>query len=194
MRCISPSPRYSIQVIEANEQVVVDARGFATSHVLKKPVIANFQQAGLLDHEIEAALEHFNFSGVPEGINPLTRIGVFDTEAYVQQYQKHERDEMLVQIDQRLRELQERFPSEYIIVDPPESPKPWPSYDDDSIEDVIKFQERLQINPEMIRLYELENANRTEIVEAMLRQEDPEGAEALYGPAPSSEEKIEVDA
>jgi hypothetical protein len=185
MRCLSPHTQYSIQVIEGNEQVVVDARGYAQSITLNKPVIANFQQGGLLDYEIEAALEYFNFSGLPEGVNPLTRIATFDTEGYVERFPQDQRDEMLIQIDARLRELQERHPGEFIIVEPPQVAKPWPSYDKDSVEDVLKFQERLQINPETIRLYESENQNRQKIIDAMFALENPE----LAG---TDEEKIVV--
>lgn len=176
MRCIAPSPGYSIQVFEAEEQVVVDARGHATTIVLKKPVIANFERQGLLDNEIEAALERFNFSGLPEGVSPLARIGCFDTEAYVARFKPHERDELLVQIDARLRELSDQFPNEFIIVDPPEAPKPWPSYDETDVEDILKFQEALKMSPETIRLYEEEHLNRAEIVDEMLSLENPEYA------------------
>ena len=177
MRCLSPFARYSIQVFEGKEQVVVDARGFAQSIVLEQPVIANFDKSGLLDWEIEAALTSFNFSGLPEGVNPLTRISVFDTEAYCQRFPKDRRDEMQVQIDARLRELEEINPSEFIVVDPPVKPKPWPSYDENKVTDILKFQEALQFSPEAIRLYEEENQNRPKIVYAMLQLEDPDGAE-----------------
>lgn len=190
MRCISPHARYSIQVFEANEQVMMDARGHAFTQVVSKPVIADFDRGGLTDWEQLAALETFNFSGLPEGVNALTRIGTFDTEAFVMRYPERERDEMQVQIDQRLRELQQRHPSEFIVVDPPVAERPWPSYDDNSVEDVLKFQEALRYSPEKIRLYELENKNRPELIEAMLRLEDPEGAEREYGPA---NERITVE-
>jgi hypothetical protein len=162
-------------VFEGEEQVIVDARGFARSHVLKKPVVADFQQGGILDYEIEAALEFFNFSGLPDGVNPLTRIAAFDTEAYVQRLPRDQRDEMYVQINERLRELQALHPSEFIIVEPPRKAAPWPSYDQDSVEDVLKFQERLRFPAEEIRLYESENRNREAVVSAMLEIEDPDG-------------------
>jgi hypothetical protein len=183
MRCISPHGGYSIQVIEGNEQIVVDARGFAQSVVIGKAVIANFQRGGLMDHEIEAALEAFNFSGVPEGVNPLTRISVFDTEGFVQQYPEDRQDEMLIQIDKRLRQLQVLHPTEFVIVESPVAAKPWPSYDNDSAEDILKIVERLQMEPEGIRLYEVEHENREEIVRAMLEKENPEYAAQLYGDA-----------
>ncbi len=175
-RCISPHAAYSLQVIEGQEQVVVDARGYANTITLSKPVIANFEQGGLLDHEIEAALEKFNFSGVAEGVNPLTTIGSWDSEAFVQKYPDNEQNEMLVQIDQRLKHLQELHPNDFLIVSPPVAARPWPKYDEFSVEDILKFQERLGVTPEDIRLYEVANANRPEVVYAMLALDDPEGA------------------
>lgn len=176
MRCLSPHSNYSIQVFEGEEQVIVDARGFAQSHVLKKPIVADFRQGGLLDHEIEAALEFFNFSGLPDGVNPLTRVSSFDTEAYAETIPAARRDEMLVQINERLRELQARHPGEFIIVEQPVKERPWPSYDETAVEDILKLQEVLRMRPEDIRLYEIENANRPEVVAAMLALEDPEGS------------------
>lgn len=177
MRCISPSRNYSIQVIEGNEKIVVDKSGTAIQVVLDKPVIANFEGTGLLDWEIEPALSSFNFSGLPEGVNPLTRISVFDTEAYVDTRPEHEddpkaRDALLERIDTRLRKLQSRFPSEFIIVEKPATNIPWATYDTDSVEDILLIQARIQVSPERIRLYEVENQNRPEVVEAMLALEE----------------------
>lgn len=191
MRCLSPHAGYSIQVFEGDEQIVVDARGHAITVANRKPEIADFEPSGLLDHEIEAALECFNFSGLPEGVNPLTRIGIFDTESYGQRFPQAERESKIAAMDARLRELQERFPSEFVIVDQPDSPKPWPSYDEDSPEEIIAARERFGFSPELVRLYEVENENRQEIIESMWRLEDPEGAEEKFGP---DEEKIVVSA
>lgn len=197
MRCLSPHPRYSLQVIEAEEQIVMDARhGFAHLAVLKKPIVANFETGGLMAHEELEALTAFNFSGLPDGINPLTRVSVFDTEAYAETLNPNNRDEIVVQMEQRLRELQKDNPTQFIIVDQPRAERPWPSYDDDGVEDVLKFQERLRISPTSVRLYELENKNRSEIVLAMLRQEDPEEAlryEAENAPAEESKGKAKAE-
>ena len=189
MRCLSPSPRYSIQAFEGAEQIVVDARGFATTIVHEKPVICDFHQGGLLDHEIEAALENFNFSGIPEGVNPLTRVSFFDTEAYGERFKPDVREAKVASIDVRLRELADIYPSEFIIVDTPASAKPWPSYDTDTAAEIKEFQQRLGISPEVVRLYETENKNRKGIVAAMLRLENPEAAEEQYGTEVEDEEE-----
>jgi hypothetical protein len=167
VRFISRHAGYSIQVFEGRDQVVTDPQGYATLRALNRPVIADFEHSGLLDHELETALKTFTFSGLPEGVNPATRIGVFDTEAYAERFPKKDRDAMQVQIEERLLELQPRFPGDFIAVDTPHAEKPWGSYDEDSTEDVLKFQERLQIEPTRVRRYEQENQNRPEVVNAM---------------------------
>lgn len=178
MRFISPHSRYSIQVIEGSDQIVTDNKGVAQMITRAKPVIANFEQQGLHPWEIDAALERFNFAGVPEGVNPLTRVSVFDTEAYVYGQEFEDEDQAqayLDRIDKRLLKLAERHPSEFIPVPKPLSGKPWPTYDEDSVEDILQLQERTGISAETIRLYEVENQKRAEVIEAM---ENLENAQA----------------
>lgn len=181
MRCISPYAAYQITVFEAQEQIVVDARGYAQTHVLKKPVQAQFEKSGLLDHEIDAALSSFTFSGLPEGVNPLTRIAVYDSEAACARMPENQRAEMQVQIDQRLRELQKDHPSDFIIVEPLEIPKPWATYDELDVEEILALQSAVGADPEGVYRYELTNQERPEILEAMLRQYDGDQADAKYG-------------
>lgn len=173
MRCISPHANYSIQVIEGLETVMMDGRGHAFTQVTNKPVIADFQQGGLLDHEIDSALTYFNFSGIPEGVNPLTKISSFDTESYVQRFPEEEQLAILEKIDKRMRQLAEQNPGEFIVVDQPAAEKPWPTYDEDSAKDILQLQERMKFDPEVIRRYEVENQNRAEIVEKMFGIENP---------------------
>jgi DNA-binding transcriptional MerR regulator len=194
LRCLSSHAKYSIQVIEGDEEIVVDPRGHATTVSRRKPVIANFDKTGLLDYEIEAALENLTFTGIPDGVNPLTRVSTFDTEAYCEsrygddkelsETEREHKAEMQEKIDQRLRKLQARHPNEFIIVEAPRHETPWSNYDEQDVETILKLQEQTGISPEKVRLYELENQNRPEVIEAMERLEDP----AAF------EEKIEVNA
>lgn len=175
MRLISPHEKYSIQVFEAKERIVTDRAGYAQLITLDKPVVANFQKTGLLDHEVEAALMSFDFSGLADGVNPLTTVSVFDTEVFVQaNFDEDERDAALIKMDARLRELHELFPSQYVIVEHPAAARPWPRYDDYGVEEILSFQEALGVAPETVRLYELEHEKRGEIIQAMLRLEDPD--------------------
>ena len=189
MRCLSPHRNYSIQVIEGREKIVVDARGYATTVELSKPFLANFSPSGLTEYEELACYERFDFSGLPEGVNPLTTIGVWDVETACMAFPKDRRQELYVQVCQRMRDLSERFPSEFIVVEPPDAERPWPKYDDFTSEDVIKFQEVLGVEPDLIRLYELENQGRHEIILAMLQKSDPRAAERFAkGLGPEDEE------
>jgi len=184
MRCLSPHARYSINVFDAQEQIVTDARGYAHSRPIGLQVMANFEQTGLMEHEADLALSSFSFSGLAEGVNPLTKIGVFDTEVFCLRYPEKDRDDIQAQIEERLRELQSQNPSQFIIVETPEAPKPWPKYDDHSIESVLSSQQSLGISPEVVRRYEEEHMNRPEIIEAMT---------ALEGGAEPAEEEIVVE-
>lgn len=181
MRCLSPHRNYSIQVIEGREKIVVDARGFATTVELSKPFIANFSPSGLTDYEELAVYERFNFSGLAEGVNPLTTVGVWDVETACMAFPKSRREELYVQVCQRMRDLAEQYPDQFIVVENPDAEIPWPKYDEFGAEDIIKFQEALGIEPDQIRLYELENKNRQEVVLAMLQISDPAAAERLIG-------------
>lgn len=188
MRCISPHESYSIQVIEGKEDILRDPQGYAQRVTLREPVVAVFEKTGLLDHEQEAALMSFNFTGLPEGVNPLTTISCFDSEMYViANFEEHERDDAQVRIDARLRQLAELFPSQFIVVDHPHAAKPWPSYDGMSVEEILRTRELLDQDGSMaegVRLYELENEGREEIVEAMLDIEDPSRVEARAAAEP----------
>lgn len=192
MRCISPYAGYSLTVFEPQERIVVDSSNFAKLVTLEKGVIANFEKSGLLDNEIEAALTTFTFSGLPEGVNPLTRIGVFDSEAYCSRLREGERAETQVQMDQRLRELQEQHPTDFIIVEPAEIPRPWATYDELEVEEILALQSAVGADPEAVYRYELANQERPEILEAMLRQFDSDQADAKFGPE-EDEEQILVE-
>jgi hypothetical protein len=173
VRAISPYSEYGVWLISPKEKVIMDASGIGHREVLEKGAFAQFQSGQLLDHEIEVALENFNFTGLPEGVSPLTRISSFDTEVYCLQYPESERDAMQAQLDNRLEQHAERFPGEIRVVPHPKPEIPWPSYDTMGVEEILGFQKALWVKPEKIRLYELDNANRSEIVEAMLDKEDP---------------------
>lgn len=191
MRCISPSARFSIQIFEGQEELVRDTRGYASTQVLRKPLIANFEVQGLLEHEILEAMSKFSFSGLAEGVNPLTTVSAFDTEAFCAQFPESERAAKQIQIDQRLRELQETFGG-FIIVEPPLAPRPWEKYDEMDADEVIRTVDLLgfKATAQGVRLYEAQNQARPEVIEAMDRIEDPEGAAERYGD--SEEETTEV--
>lgn len=172
-RFISPYARYSVQVVEPIEEVLSDTRGMGYTNIRRKPVIAEFETGGLFDHEIEAAFEKFNFSGLPEGVNPLTRISVYDPEA--QAVANDWPDDLRREVEGRLFRRSEQAPGDLIFVPAVRVATPWPSYDADSVEEIIAAQERFGYDAELVRRYEQENLNREEIVNAMLAKEPGSG-------------------
>lgn len=197
MRAISPIARYGITLKRPKARRGVDQSG--TIHEVYEGEIlhAQFNQGGLTDWEQVVAMEHFDFSGLPDGVNPLTRVSVFDSEAYVESLDltEDEKEATLEEIDSRLRKLQSTFPSEFMIVEKPPAPRPWPTYDSTPFEDSVDretgevtvpgiktMQAMTGISFESIRLYEHENDQRPEVIEwceeneAELASLDAEGA------------------
>lgn len=179
MRAISPIARYGITVQSPRVKRGMDQGGSVVEYTEGDLIHAQFETSGLTEWEQIEALETFDFSGLPDGVNPLTRVSVFDSEAYVQRFPKGERDSILKVIDERLTELQAIFPSEFKIVEKPRQPKPWPTFDETELDDVtdsfggvtqlgiLSLQKLSGWSPEQIRLYEVENKNRPEVVAAM---------------------------
>lgn len=174
MRLLSPFARYGLVLFNSGEKIMQDPSGYAVMVPQREQILAQFDKLGLMPHEEDLVLKHFDFSGLPEGVAPLTRVGVWDSEAFcINRYDDpKERASMQLAIDARCRELAKKFsPAQFIIVETPMVEIPWPSYDTDSVEDILKLQERLGFDAEHIRRYEQENQDRPEIVEAMSQLE-----------------------
>lgn len=167
MRAISPYSNYTIQLIEANTKRGIDSHGNVVEYSDSKPVLAHFHVGGLTKWEELEALESFPFGALSEGVNPLTTVSFFDSEAYCMRYPENERAKMQDVIDRRLVELAQQNPNEFRVIEKPAAPKPWPSYDEDSVEEVLQFQARQGFSPTDVRLYEIENKNRKTIIAAM---------------------------
>jgi len=173
MRAISPISRYGIQLVEAVPKRGMDSTGTIVEYTDKTPIHAQFTQGGLTEWEQIAALESFDFSGLPDGVNPLTRVSVYDTEAAVAHIANpKERIALQELLDERLRHFAAVYPSDFKVVDKPPAAKPWPSYDDDPIDKVLTIQEATGIAPEKIRLYELERPHpRVTLIQKMVELE-----------------------
>jgi hypothetical protein len=168
MRAISPHGRYSIQLVESHPKRGVDRTGTLVEYADTKPILAQFEQSGLMDWEAAAALESFNFSGLAEGVHPLSTVGVYDSELAVQFIaDPKEREAKLLLIEQRLTELQAQFPTQFIIVEKPQSAKPWPSYDDTEVEDIVSTMALTGVSPQTVIAYEMEHAQRGEVLDLM---------------------------
>lgn len=179
MRLISPFPRYSIQLREVHETILMDGDK-ARRVSVGKQIVADFQQGGLMAHEIEAALRHFTFVGVPDGVNPLTRLSVYDTEG--QPWDDETREEL-----ESFIEHQAKLSNDFIIVPLPKAPVPYDRYDEHSPEEIFATFRLTGNNPEGFLRYEQENERRAEVLEffeAAQRGETPEPTEAEAGAEP----------
>jgi hypothetical protein len=177
MRAISPHGRYSIPLTRGKVVRGVDKTGTLQEYEEGETTIANFEMAGgLTDKEQAVVLASFNFSGVPEGVNPLSTVGTYDTEA--RRVLEGWSDDYHDQVCQRLRELAALDNVHFIIVDADLAVKPWPTYDEDSIEEILAFAERLDL-AEAVRVYESENKNRAQIIAALADAEPVEAEEAI---------------
>lgn len=164
-RFISPHARYNVAVDPGHERLITDSRGNSFLHKESDPVLCQFEQSGLREHEIEVAFEHFNFSGLPEGVNPVTRIGVYDPEA--QAIAGDWTDEQRHAVERKLYFESQNHPGDLVFVLTPRQPKPWPSYDSDTVEEILEAQKRFDFDPEIVRRYEEENLMRQEIIASM---------------------------
>jgi hypothetical protein len=183
-RFISPHARYTVAVDPGHERLLTDNRGNTFLHKESDPIVAQFEQSGLRDHEITLAFERWTFSGLPEGTNPITRIGVYDPEA--QAIAGDWTDEQRLAVERKLWIESQSHPGDLAFVLTPRQISPWPSYDTDTVEEILEFQARLQVDPETIRSYESENKNRKQIVETMSRLASEE--------KPLSEQIVTVEA
>jgi hypothetical protein len=160
LRYVSHSPKYTLGYGEV-EQALVNGMPVVT----KDKTTLKFQQGLALDHELAEALKTFTFRGLPDGVPPEVYISVFDTRDY--QKEKGLSD------DEReaLESFIERLPSfnvDYIRVDEIRAPKPWPSYDNDSEEEILSAIERFQFDADDVRRYEQENENRSSLLEKLV--------------------------
>jgi hypothetical protein len=167
MRCISPYADLGVLVFEPHVH-----RGTSKGQIIEYEeggLHVQFEKSGLLDHEIDVALEKLAFSALPEGVNPLTRVSVFDSEMYVESLPipADQKPQLLADIDARMRELEKIAPSHFVIVDMPAIPRPWPKYDEQNVETILSLREQTDTDPSLVRRYELENKGRKEIVSAM---------------------------
>lgn len=184
MRAISPISRYGIQLIEAIPKRGMDSTGTIVEYTDKQSVHAQFTQGGLTEWEQIAALENFDFSGLPEGVNPLTRVSVFDSEAAVAHIANpRERMSLQALMDERLEHFSQLFPSEFMIVAKPPTEIPWENYDSHSIDEVLELQEKTGRSPELIRLYEMERPSpRVTLIQKMVELEKRAAEEQIAVP------------
>jgi len=170
VRVISPHLAYSVQVFTGEEKREVDPiTGQAYTRTERMPLVAEFEQGGLFPHEADIALREFDgvWKGLPEGVNPLTRVSIYDTEVAALTLGWSE--EYHAKVDERLRVLAANAPTRLLVVEDVKAPKPWPKYDDQDADEIIAYVEVLGIDVEIVLAYERENENRKEIISALTK-------------------------
>ena len=166
MRAISPHGKYTLQLIESPVRRGPDASGTIVEWTENKPTIAEFEKQGLHPWEQVAALETFAFSGLAETVNPLSTLSVYDTEAQAEA--RNWTPEFKAQVEERLSHLATRHPGDFMVVPKPATLVPWPAYDDQTEDEIFATFKVTGFDPDVVRLYELENKNRERIVKAMV--------------------------
>jgi len=149
---------------------------------------APFNWGDLTEWERRTALEHWDgkFRGLTDDEDPLWRLSSFDTDEAAK---KHgwTADEKA-----RFEEVLRNSPSngsDYIIVDTPRVPKPWPKYDDLVVigrrtiemvaKEIAETVSSLGLDPDFVSAYERENANRPEVLAALAESKTVEPEEEL---------------
>lgn len=182
MRFVSKSALYSAgNFRNAQEGIadpvtqVIDGKTVTTrseAYVLTPAVPIQFNQRGLLQTDIAAALAHWKtFRGLPmeedrvTPANPVEhgRIGVWDSVEWQAKYKltddDRERAEQMLLTSGRLG-------NEFIVIEEVKAAKPWPSYDETHHNKVSVLASELGLVNEALA-YERENKNRSSVVEQL---------------------------
>lgn len=129
-----------------------------------------FKLAGNVPPYAREAVQKLANWGVGVGHNedPFTRCGAVDTEVEAELQGWDE--ETLAFVDERLRASGSNG-LEFVIVEAPRTPKPFPKYDEivgeQKAKQVAFYVEQLGIDPGQVRQYELENERDEATIDAM---------------------------
>lgn len=174
MRALSPHTRLSVGVFPPKERREQDGLGGSYILVDTPAVSADFQHGALFPEEQRLVLEKFTFTNLPLGVNPLSVIGVWDSE--VAAHSNGWDDDFHDKVCDRLRQL-EVNDSHFVIVEEKQAAKPWGSYDEDTTDEIVEFAIRFKSVDEAIA-YERQQLGRVEIIAALELSKAPEGAGA----------------
>lgn len=162
-----------------------------TNRPKKSPEVASFKVGLLFPWEIAAAKSTFHFRGqtawgspgnVGELVDPSGRIAYYDTVE--QQKQNGWTDEYRQRVEQGL--LNNKFlGSDFILVERPELPKPWPKYDElvahgrrtvvMVAEQIKETVDSLGLDTESVVAYEETHLNRPEVINALRGVKEDDG-------------------
>lgn len=163
----------------------------------RQPVVARFRLGVLHPWEADAARKAFRFRGITlagepgaagEPNDPIHRVSYYDT--IEEQRSEGWTDEMREQVEQGL--LTNKFHGiDFIRVEQPELPAPWPKYDElvshgrrtpqMVAEQIVKTVEELGIDREQVVAYEQSKRNRPEVLAAIhgIEEEDENVVEVV---------------
>jgi len=159
----------------------------AEPYVVSKTLPISFSQAGLLQSDIEAAMEHWkHWPGLPleeDGVTPVApvecgRIGVWDSEGWQAQYGLTDEDR---EGAETLLLRSPLYGTDFVQVAAPVelvAQKPWPSYDDTHHFKIPGLAQELGLVDETVA-YEQANKAREGVLKALAEKNEGAGDESV---------------
>ena len=172
MLCVSEHANLRV-TIRAAKPALYDDRGNLTREKIRG-LTAEFTRGGCPEWAKPIVFSTFEFRGIPDGVSREYRLGTFDSFQAQQDMRWSDEERELVE-----RELVRiaQITRDFIIVQKPRVAAPWPTYDDLQVvgrrtaaivaEKVVDVIRATGVNPDSVVQYELENANRPEVVAAV---------------------------
>ncbi|GIV03974.1 MAG: hypothetical protein KatS3mg015_2804 [Fimbriimonadales bacterium] len=162
--------RYGAFSVGVQSQIT---ENFATGkqRVIQKRIDANFHNRLVTDEDFAVALGAFQFPGLPEDfdtnshVSPRYRVSVWDSE-WARENEGWTDEEIDLIIETLRRDP--GLGTDFIELTPRPTEAPWPTYDESDLETIIAVVQATGIDPERVIAYERENANRKEVLDALL--------------------------
>lgn len=167
MRFISPHRGYTIGI--RPPATVYDKYGQA--NVAERELTAEFDiNMTAMPWEVDQATNSLVFKGMPveehtgDAIPAFSRVSIHDTE-YAQQMNGWT-DEERHAVEEKLQRMQN--PEEFMLVEKPAVPVPWPAYPSvTSAAKIKKMVDELGLRPSDVIEYERDNAGRSDVIAAL---------------------------
>lgn len=175
MRFCSRFKNYRHGVRGGRVMVLADGQ----QQILVLELSAKFKPANqiLTEDEIQFAIKNFVHAGLPldrdteEHFSPRSRISGFDS--LLAQEENGWTDEERELVEQKLLDSP-HYGSDHRVIEKEPAARPWPTYDGDSVEQIVMIARATGLVEASIE-YELENAKRSEVIDAL--REEPASEE-----------------
>jgi hypothetical protein len=181
VRAISPYSKYKFIAIHEVTEILADG----TRRPIKEGWVCHFRTGDLTDWERDAARTRFHMRGgtiEQDMVTPVDltmRVSSYDTK----DVPEHLREE----VEKRL--LATANANDHLVVEAPETPKPWPNYDvlvigsrfkteKDVVTAITARVTDLGLDPDDVAFYERATLDRDYVLEALTAAR-PEGEEVL---------------